>query len=164
MYDFDVQIIKIADDFFEAYKRCIKPQNIHRDDYGRTVGYAVNVPAIVNASFACELYFKNMINEKTKNHNLKFLYDKLDEKIQEELETKISQEITKLNYETEINCKKDFVKYLDDISDTFVFWRYIHEKNKPTGFLGKRINECCQLFDIILPILKELSNRNATNN
>ncbi len=85
MYDFNVQIIEIADDFFEAYKRCIKPQDIHRDNYGRTVGYAVNVPAIVNASFACELYLKNMINTETKEHNLKNLYEKLAPNIQTEL-------------------------------------------------------------------------------
>ncbi len=74
---------------------------------------------------------------------------------------RIAQEITNLNYVTESNCKKDFYDYLNDISDTFVFWRYIHEKNMPTGFLGNRINECCQLFSIILPILKEFSNKYA---
>lgn len=39
-------------------------KNIHYDNYGRTIDYSVNVPAIVNASFECELYPKNMINER----------------------------------------------------------------------------------------------------
>lgn len=59
---------------------------------------------------------------------MKNLYEKLAPNIQTELKMRIAQEITNLNYVTESNCKKDFYDYLNDISDTFVFGRYIHEK------------------------------------
>lgn len=147
MYDFDVSIIKIADDFFEAYKRCKEGKN-PRSNHGGIAFSVVNIPAIVNAAFASELYLKSMLTKEVKKHNLKTLFDELPCKIQKELEEKIKPEFDALNW------GKDFMGYLVDIDDVFEFWRYIHEKDKPIGYLGNRINECLSIFEIILPKLK----------
>lgn len=147
MYDFDVSIIKIADDFFEAYNRCKESKN-PRSNHGGIAFSVVNIPAIVNAAFASELYLKSMLTKKFKKHNLKFLFDKLPGEIQKELEKQIKPEFDALNWE------KDFMGYLVDIGNVFEFWRYIHEKDKSTVYLGNRINECLRLFEIILPKFK----------
>ena len=64
--DFNVSIRNIANDFYSAYKRCIEGKNPHIDEYGRHVMEVVNVPAIVNAAFACELYLKLLIKSETR--------------------------------------------------------------------------------------------------
>lgn len=158
MYDFDVQISKIADDFFEAYKRCCEPKNLHIDEFGRTIGATINVPAIVNASFACELYLKNILVNSHHNHNLKLLYQDPSLNIQLELKTIATQELSKMNFNS------DFEEYLNDISESFVSWRYIYEYDFTTGFLGKKVNEYIQLFNILLPIFKEISDKYSPKN
>lgn len=150
-YDFDVSIINIADEFFEAYKRCSEGKNPRVNEYGATVLSVVNLPAIVNAAFASELYLKSMLPKKTRIHNLKDLFYKLSSNIQEQLKRQLEPEFNALNW------KKDFDGYFDDIDDVFSFWRYIHEKDKPIGFLGNRINECLIVFAILLPKLKQIA-------
>ena len=158
IYDFNVQISKIADDFLEAYKRCCEPKNLHKDEFGRTIGATIYVPAIVNASFACELYLKNILVNKYHNHNLKSLYQDLSPNIQLELKTIATQELSKMNFNS------DFEEYLNDISDSFVSWRYIYQYDVTTGFLGKKVNEYIQLFNILLPIFKEISDKYSPKN
>lgn len=63
-YNFDVSIINIADDFFEAYKRCKEGKN-PRSNHGCIAFSVVNIPAIVNAAFASELYLKSMLPKKS---------------------------------------------------------------------------------------------------
>lgn len=152
-YDFDVSIINIADDFFDAYKRCIEGKNERIDEYGRKVYSTANIPAIVNAAFACELYFKSMLPENVTGHNLKELFSKLSTSIQMKFKNSIKPQLTTLNW------NKDFDGYLEDIADVFQFWRYIHEKKKPEGFLGNRINECLSIFAIILPKLQDIATQ-----
>lgn len=88
-YNFDVSIINIADDFFEAYKRCSEGKNLRFNEYGATVLSVVNLPAIVNAAFASELYLKSMLPKKARTHNLKDLFYKLSSSIQEELKRQL---------------------------------------------------------------------------
>lgn len=49
--DFDTSITNIADDFCEAYLRCLKGKNPTVDEFNRTRCEVVNVPAIVNGAF-----------------------------------------------------------------------------------------------------------------
>lgn len=149
-YNFDVSIINIADDFFEAYKRCKEGKN-PRSNHGCIAFSVVNIPAIVNAAFASELYLKSMLPKKARTHNLKDLFYKLSSSIQEELKRQLEPKFNALNWE------KDFDGYFDDIANVFLFWRYIHEKDKPVGFLGNRINECLIVFAILLPKLKNIA-------
>ena len=79
-YDFRTDILLIADDFYDAYKRCREGKNpVHFD--GAIKYSACNIPAIVNGSFALELYFKIMLPPKTWGHKLKELYDNLLRKV-----------------------------------------------------------------------------------
>ena len=150
MYDFDVSIIKIADDFYEAYRRCIEPNN-PREVKGGVSYSVVNVPAIVNATFAIELYFKSIISKekyiKLKNgHSLKDLFDLLDNNIKIEIKNEILQ--------NDLNGKT-FEKCLEGISDAFVFWRYIHEKQDFDFGLNNSLYVISVFIDVIREKVKD---------
>ena len=59
-----ITIIDIADDFYEAFERCGEEKNTRRDELGRTVSDVVNIPKIVNGTFALELYLKSFISKR----------------------------------------------------------------------------------------------------
>ena len=86
-YDLTTDILQSADDFYEAYKRCREVTN-ERHQGSKTI----NIPAIVNGAFACELYTKYLANSKLTGHNLKLLFAELDEKYQ-----KLANDITLWN-------------------------------------------------------------------
>ena len=44
----EVDIIEIANDFYEAYKRCIEGKNTRKLEDGRICSDVVNIPSIVN--------------------------------------------------------------------------------------------------------------------
>ena len=115
-------IIQQADDFFEAYRRCTHGKNPKKDESGRLCFSVVNVPAIVNAAFSCELYFKSIIGNNAKGHALKKLFEQLDTDTQNYLREKINNEFSK-------NRLFDFDVCLEHISNAFGEWRYIYEES-----------------------------------
>ena len=132
-WDFDMSIQNIANDFYSAYRRCIKGENPHVDEYGRHVMEVVNVPALVNAAFACELYLKMLIkDDTTRGHDLEILFDQLEVDDKDKIRNIITERLKKESLE------KGFDYYLKGISNDFEFWRYIHEK-PDFGELGLNI-------------------------
>lgn len=155
-YDFRTDILLIADDFYDAYKRCREGKNpVHFD--GAIKYSACNIPAIVNGSFALELYFKIMLSPKTWGHKLKELYDNLSSEIKCEIKAAVTFHLTKLAWD------KQFEEYLEDLNNVFVDWRYISEKNYAIGFLGNRINVYLQVLEILIPVVKEISYKYKNN-
>lgn len=149
---FSRDIIQQADDFFEAYRRCTHGENPRKDEYGRLCLSVVNIPAIVNAAFSCELYFKSIIGSKAKGHALRELFDQLDVDAQNYLREPINKEFAKNNL-------FDFDVCLDHISNAFVEWRYIYEESHTEGFYGCYINEFLMFFNLLLPLLKDLAHK-----
>lgn len=116
-YDFDHSVRDMAEDFYEAYNRCIEGKNGRFDEYGRYCEKCVNVPAIVNGAFAIELYLKSMTNKH--GHGIKELFSSINSDDQ----TMIRGEV-----ESKLGNRWTFEEGLDIIDNSFVFWRYIHEK------------------------------------
>jgi len=157
-YDLDVLILNIANDFVEAYKRCVEGKNKKIDEFGRTAYSTANIPAIVNATFACELFIKSMLPPEQYGHDLKYLFNALDTAVQKELRDIIDPKLINLNW------NKDFDGYLEDIANVFTFWRYIYEKDKMEGFLGNRINEYIAVFPVFLSALQDIAIRHKNKN
>ncbi len=155
-YDFRTDILLIADDFYDAYKRCREGKNpVHFD--GAIKYSACNIPAIVNGAFTLELYFKSMLPPKTRGHELKELYDNLSSEIKCEIKDAVTSHLTKLAW------GKQFEEYLEDLNNVFVDWRYISEKNYAIGYLGNRINEYLQVLEILIPVVKEITYKYKKN-
>ena len=155
-YDFRTDILLIADNFYDAYKRCREGKNpVHFD--GAIKYSACIVPAIVNGAFALELYFKSMLPPKTRGHELKELYDNLSSEIKCEIKDAATSHLTKLAW------GKQFEEYLEDLNNVFVDWRYISQKDYAIGYLGNRINEYLQVLEILLPVVKKIANNNKKN-
>lgn len=149
-YNFDVNIQNIADDFYLAYKRCIEGKNPHVDEYGRHVMEVVNVPALVNAAFACELYLKMLIkDDTTRGHDLEILFSQLEVDDKDRIRNIITERLKKGSLE------KGFDYYLKGISNDFEFWRYIHEK-PDFGELGLNIG--LRAIDCFIEGLKEYTD------
>ena len=148
-YDFDTSILNIADDFYEAYLRCAEGKNPTVDEYNRTRYEVVNVPAIVNGAFAIELYIKSMSRagkrklQKMK-HNIKDLLLTLDQSIQDEIKQEVEPKLE--SYQTYDEC-------LDGVSDSFVFWRYIHTK-KDFGF---GLNDTLKILPLFLNAIRTIA-------
>ncbi len=151
-FDFCTDIVLIADDFYNAFKRCYVGKNSVQ--IGGTIKYsACNIPAIVNGTFALELYFKSMLPHKTCGHKIKILFDNLTEAMQDEIIEAITPQLDKLSWQ------KSFEEYLENMNKVFVYWRYISEKGYTVGYLGNRINEYLQVLEILLPIVKNITYR-----
>ena len=146
MYDFDTSIIEIANDFYDAYKRCREDKNIRKTEYGY-ISSVVNVPAIVNGSFALELYLKSMIKNDViiKEHGLKVLFGMLDC----DLSNDIREEVNK-----KIDNQCSFDEMLDGIDDSFLYWRYIHEKPN----FGFGLKNTLKAIDTFIETFKEKAN------
>lgn len=148
-----VDQIIIADDFFEAYKRCLEGKNIHKDECGGMVGNIVAIPAFVNGLFACELYFKYLLGNKIKiidkkeRHDLKKLYDILDDDIKDELK--------------EVKCNSEYAleKLLDDIGDGFKVWRYFFEDGNEKFGDKYPFLYTDSFVKTYLPVIKDITHR-----
>lgn len=132
--------IEIADYFYEAYKRCMKPD---KDNH------IVAIPAFVNGLFASELYLKVLLGDKEKNiknHNLKKLYESLDEKYIEELKS--------------IKCDSRYTleSLLDNIGDGFIMWRYIFEDDNDNFGNGRPFEYSEYFLNAYLPVLKDMAH------
>ena len=90
------------------------------------------VPAIVNCSFACELYLKAMLPKSTRGHKLNDLFILLDANIQERIRNKTIEKMLPL---VKSYCATDFQNALINNSNIFSEWRYFHEGNtNPVNF------------------------------
>ena len=155
-----IEQIDIADDFYEAYKRCFEGKNPHKDEHGRIVRDIVAIPGFVNGLFACELYFKwlldidDKVNEikARKSHNIKELFDLLDESIKNELKEN--------DYKSDYNLED----LLSKIGKGFVEWRYIFKKNKKEGLFGNRINRYVPALTILLEEISIIAKNRYESN
>ena len=116
-YDFDHSIIDMAEDFYNAYLRCSEGKNGHIDEYGRYREECVFVPAVVNGSFAMELYLKSI--SENWGPSLKALFESLSD----DDRAAIQKEVKTGNLYT-----YSFEDGLIIIDDAFEYWRYLHEK------------------------------------
>ncbi len=162
----DCSIIDIANDFSETYARCTELKNV-RSEGNITKGAVVNIPAIVNGAFAIELYLKSMIDQeklkKRKIHEINTLFYLLDNETKTKLETKIKGELPKLLKLTDSNTQNQdeserneyysFEECLEEISEAFVFWRYIHEKED----LGFGFQNTIIILPIFLKNIREVA-------
>ena len=122
-YDFRTDIKLIAEDFNNAYCRCLEKKDSHIDEFGRLISKVLNVPALVNGAFACELYLKSLLGKKAKKtHLLEELYELLKTPEKEALKSIILEKLEKAE------LKEGFAYYLKNISNLFYYWRYISEK------------------------------------
>ena len=138
----EITQIDIADDFYEAYIRCLSA-NANNN--------IVAIPAFSNGLFACELYFKCLLNKAVKEHNLKDLFDKLDEEYKKELN------------ETKNDSRFSLNELLEKIGNGFEVWRYCFEEEHKK-FEEVVPFECSEVFlKIYLPVLKEMAHRNNVN-
>lgn len=153
---FSHTIIDIANDFYEAYKRCGEGKNQRQDEYGRIVADVVNVPTIVNGVFACELYLKSLLPENKRRkfgHNIKLIFEKLNLPLQKTMQDEIIA-----NIDWEYNS---FDVCLDCLSNDFQFWRYIHE-SEDFGPLG--LNGTLRVLPAFLETFKKYATTEITDN
>ena len=140
--------IEIADDFYEAYKRCFESKNQITDEYSHECSSIVAIPGFVNGLFACELYFKILLKDKIKcmhTHNLKELFEELDSKSKEYLQS--------INNDSSYTLED----LLNQIGDGFKMWRYIFE-NESNSFGSGRPFEYSQIFlNKYLHLLKQMA-------
>ena len=154
--DFQHDILSIADDFKEAYRRCVRGEDPEVDEYGRTFCHFVGVPAIVNAAFACELYLKSLLGEKIKEidhrewHDLKALYSQLDTPLQNQIREYVETHWIQPDGHS-------FDDQLERAKDVFVSWRYIFEEKHTDGYMGCFINEHLKFFELFITILQKLA-------
>lgn len=151
-YNLQTNILSQADDFCEAFHRCTQGKNPAIDEFGRTKYAVVNIPAIVNAAFACELYLKSLLGKKGE-HNLKNLFELLDTDKQEQIRSYVDKKFDK-------HCIYSFDFCLKRAANVFIEWRYIYEENHTDGFMGCFINEYLIFFSYFTEILKNLAHSN----
>ena len=151
-YDLQTNILLQADDFAEAYRRCREGKNPRRDEYGRLCCSCVNIPAIVNAAFACELYFKSILERPPKNeHNLFNLFKELPKDKKQIIRDYVNDRFKGHPIYTFDYC-------MERAGDAFVNWRYIFEDEHSDGFYGTFINEYLSFFENLIPILKNIAH------
>ncbi len=144
-------IVDIADDFYEAFERCGEEKNTRTDEYGRTVSDVVNIPRIVNGTFALELYLKSFISKrqiriKKLKHNIVDVFSALKPTIQEQIREIVSPKLEEWH--------QTFDEALHGINDAFVFWRFIHEKSKLNYGFIMSLNVLPPFLDAVRAIIK----------
>ena len=117
--DFENNILLSADDFYDAHIRCITGKE-HKIIDGRDAFSVVNIPAIVNGAFACELYMKSMFKGEMRTHNLSYFYSKLSKEIKGEIE--------QLYQQKKIEKYSTFKDALFVVRNAFVEWRYLFQE------------------------------------
>ena len=130
--------IDIADDFFDAYKRCLNPNKNKR---------IVSIPAFVNGLFACELYLKFLSDKEINHeHDIKNIYNSLNDEIKKEIQ------------KVPCNKKYNLDQLLKDIGKGFVEWRYIFEDDNH-NFGNDYPFEYTQYFlETYLPVLSNIAH------
>ena len=135
----------IADDFYEAYKRCLELDSNNK---------FYSIPSFANGFFACELYLKILLGEKVNKikrnkHNLKRLFKELNKKQKEELQS--------------VKCESEYTLdfLLDKVSDGFTVWRYIYEDGNEEFGDGRPFEYSEVFLKTYLPVLKKMSIKNS---
>ncbi|WP_400254730.1 hypothetical protein [Spiroplasma endosymbiont of Cleonymus obscurus] len=136
------KLIETADDFFEAAVRC------GFNDSDKLKKYPLIVPNFTNRAFACELYLKATLyftkNEIPKEHKIDNLFLKLDERDKKRIydiwRTIEGQDISDCDY-----AESMFYDNLEDNSDVFTRFRYVHEWVRSSislesGFMEKQMH------------------------
>lgn len=108
-------------------------------------------PFVVNAAFSIELYLKALAQKHgaaLHGHKLLKLHLALPAKALTEIEAVTSGCAAK----RQLNEEPDFLKYLANLNNTFVEWRYSYEVEKtgpvhiePTIFVMEVLHEACRL-------------------
>ena len=152
IYDWSTNILDIANDFYEAYKRCRESKCKNTD---RAQGKVVNVPAIANGAFALELYLKSLIPEgkrKSSGHDISVLFSAIDVEFQTAIKEKNEPKLK--GYE------QTFDEAISGISKAFEYWRYIYEKPD----FGYGLNMSLRILPIFLEAVRETiqSNQKAS--
>ena len=147
-YDSSVSILEIANDFYEAYQRCKRGEKYRIDEYGRQVWSVPDVPVLVNGAFACELYLKGLLHTDKHGHELNNFFILLDDNTKADIKNYCDEHCSFWQY--------NFEEALKQFSDTFEYWRYIHEK-KDFGELG--LNKSLMFLDAFIEILKDIANK-----
>ena len=133
------KIFDTANGFYEAALRCMKSEP-NSDGTERSP----MIPAIVNFAFACELYIKSrlkQIGKASKGHELKKLYNKLDDAFKNYLSLEYQEAL-----ETD---QASFEKDIETFSNAFVSWRYVYEGSSGDSIiLQKLIILTCALYRV----------------
>lgn len=146
-----ISIVDVADDFYETYKRCGEGKNERIDERGRHVTDVVNIPAIVNGTFALELYLKSVITPcqiepKKLGHNISKIYSKLKPELQQQIRNEIEPKLK--------GWDQTFDEAIEGIGNGFEYWRYIHEKDDLGYGLNMSLNVLPLFLDAVRAIIK----------
>lgn len=133
--DWSTDIINIADDFYEAYLRCRERKTIVNDFNDEVRGTIVNVPAIVNGTFALELYLKSYISKKHRRkleHHISDIFFALKPNIQDQIRNIVIPKFknTVLSFDEALKC----------LNNAFKRWRYIYEKPKDIKYINEFVD------------------------
>ena len=148
-----ISIVDVADDFYEAYKRCTEGKNERIDERGRHTAEVVNIPAIVNGAFALELYLKSFIpacqiEPKELGHNIANIFSKLKQDLQERIRSDVEPNLK--------GWTQTFDEAINGIGDGFEYWRYIHEKED----LGYGLNMMLNVLPLFLEAVRAMIKSN----
>ena len=162
-----MDIINNAESFYYAAQRCLEPRIINENSF-----QILMTPAIVNASFAAELYLKSLLiksNRVQKGHDLKILFDALKNEHKDIIRQKFNSvhksfvsDVNNSNLtEDDLNIfnekfNKSFDEILEYQSKSFVEWRYLHEKP-----INSDLNNSIQLYFSICDACSEIINNFA---
>jgi hypothetical protein len=131
-----ISISEIANAYFLAAERCEEQKRINQNQVEWLL-----VPAITNRAFSIELFLKAILRKdgvSEKGHKLHLLFNKLKQEHQMQI-------IEKTGLDSQA-----FRKNLLNISNVFVEWRYLHEKEDITitwAFLKKLSFAMKNIFD-----------------
>lgn len=104
------------------------------------------VPALVNGSFACELFLKSLLPPSTSGHKLEALFSQLDSNIQLKLK---NGTIGKMKQLDPAYCEASFQTDLNSNSNVFPEWRYFHEGNSHSAGIEFIVRFMRSLFEVV---------------
>jgi len=125
-------VFQQAYSFLVAAERCMEERKHPNGQIQMPI-----IPSVVNATFACELYLKGMLDKNNIDfpykHDLKILFNLLPCDIRNKIECVFQDE------------NIDFEKELDKAKDLFIDWRYLHQKIATVGTIHANL-EFLRLF------------------
>ena len=147
-------IIDIADDFYEAYLRCRERKTIVNVFNSEIRGTIVNVPAIVNGTFALELYLKCYISKKHRRkleHRISDIFFALKPNLQDQIRNIVTPKLknTVLSFDEALKC----------LNNAFERWRYIYEKPKDIKYVNEFVDALNSL-PLFLDTVREIVHSN----
>jgi hypothetical protein len=90
-----------------------------------------SAPFVVNSAFACEMYLKalqSVYGEPEEIHSLSQLFKHLPNKLKDKVNKLTKEKSTSFK----LNSTKLFKDHIKTISNAFIDWRYIYEKDNVT--------------------------------